>query len=41
MKKNGELKNKNFKKDIREKEEMFTILGMHINNAGLVGNTAI
>lgn len=41
MKKNGELKNKNTNRDMKEREEMFTIKDMPINNAGHVGNMVI
>jgi hypothetical protein len=38
MKKSGESSKKNSKQDIKEKEGMFTIISMQINNAGHVEN---
>jgi hypothetical protein len=38
-KKNGELKNKNSKRDIKRKKEMFTIQDIQIDSVGHVENT--
>ncbi len=38
MKKNGDRKNQNSKRDIKKKRKMFTMKSSQINNAGLVVN---
>ncbi len=41
MKKNGDKKSQNFKKDLKERERKLTIQDLLINNAGAVENMDI
>jgi hypothetical protein len=38
MKKSGNRKSKNFKKDLKRRKRRFIIQDLQINNAGAVGN---